>query len=127
MATMIPVQGDGLSANAISPAMTTTAFDLPGYRVTRSFGVTRGITVRSRNIFAAFAGACAACCGGQNTIFLTLCEDARRDAFNVLLVRARQLGANAIIGMRYDANAIGADLTEVLAYGTAVFVEQVQS
>lgn len=104
-------------------ALTTTGFDLPGYRITRSFGVVRGIIVRSRSIVGNFGARIQSIFGGNISIYTTLCEQARQDAFQLMLAHAGELGANAVIGVRYDATEIDAGITEVLCYGTAVFVE----
>jgi uncharacterized protein YbjQ (UPF0145 family) len=104
--------------------MVTTAFDLPGYRVARNLGVVRGITVRSRSALGNFAGGIQAIFGGNITIYTELCEHARAEAFDLLIEHAQQAGANAIIGVRYDANEVMEGITEVLAYGTAVVVER---
>jgi uncharacterized protein YbjQ (UPF0145 family) len=103
--------------------LTTTAFDLPGYRVTKSFGIVRGIIVRSRSIFGNIGASFQALFGGNITLYTNLCEQAREDAFRQMLAHGSQLGANAIIGVRYDATEIAQGITEVLCYGTAVFVE----
>ena len=103
--------------------LTTTAFDLPGYRVVKSFGVVRGIIVRSRSIVGNFAAGLQSLVGGNITLYTSLCERARTDAYNEMLAHAGQLGANAVIGVRYDATEIAAGITEVLCYGTAVHVE----
>lgn len=103
--------------------LTTTTFELPGYRVTRSFGVVRGIIVRSRSVVGNIGAGIQAIFGGNITLYTNLCERAREDAFNLMLEHAGQLGANAVIGVRYDATEISAGITEVLCYGTAVFVE----
>ena len=105
-------------------ALTTTAFDLPGYRVVKSHGVVRGIIVRSRSIVGNLGAGIQSLFGGNITIYTELCERARGDAFNQMLTHAGALGANAVIGVRYDATEIGAGITEVLCYGTAVSVEQ---
>jgi uncharacterized protein YbjQ (UPF0145 family) len=104
--------------------LTTTTFELPGYRVARSFGVVRGIIVRSRSVVGNIGAGIQAIFGGNITLYTNLCERAREDAFNLMLEHAGQLGANAVIGVRYDATEISAGITEVLCYGTAVFVEQ---
>ena len=104
--------------------LTTTAFELPGYRVVRSFGVVRGIIVRSRSVFGNIGANLQALVGGNISLYTELCERARGDAFNLMLEHAGHLGANAVVGVRYDATEIGAGITEVLCYGTAVFVEQ---
>ncbi|HEY5915741.1 MAG TPA: YbjQ family protein [Verrucomicrobiae bacterium] len=103
--------------------LTTTTFELPGYRVTRSFGVVRGIIVRSRSIVGNFGAHLQSLFGGNISLYTSLCEQARGDAFNEMLQHAGQLGANAVLGVRYDATEISAGITEVLCYGTAVFVE----
>ena len=105
--------------------LTTTTFNLPGYRVTKSFGVVRGIIVRSRSIIGNIGASIQTLFGGNITIYTELCDRARGDAFNKMLEHAAQLGANALIGVRYDATEIAAGVTEVLCYGTAVFVEPV--
>ncbi len=101
----------------------TTAFDLHGYRVVRSLGIVRGITVRSRSIFGTIGGSLQTIVGGNITAFTNLCEKARAEAFELMLVHAAEMGGNAVLGMRYDANEVMDGVTEVLAYGTAVFVE----
>jgi len=106
-------------------ALTTTAFELPGYRVTRSHGVVRGIIVRSRSIVGNFAASLQTLVGGNISVYTSLCERAREDAFQEMLTHAGQAGANAIIGVRYDATEIAPGVTEVLCYGTAVTVEPV--
>ena len=103
--------------------LTTTTFDLPGYRVTKSFGVVRGIIVRSRSIIGNIGASIQSIFGGNISLYTSLCERARDDAFRQMLAHAGELGANAVIGVRYDATEIGAGITEVLCYGTAVFVE----
>jgi uncharacterized protein YbjQ (UPF0145 family) len=103
--------------------LTTTSFDLPGYRVMRSLGVVRGIIVRSRSVIGNIGASLQAMVGGNITLYTSLCERAREDAFNLMLAHAGEMGANAIIGVRYDATEIGPGITEVLCYGTAVFVE----
>ncbi|HEY3456283.1 MAG TPA: YbjQ family protein [Bryobacteraceae bacterium] len=103
--------------------MVTTAFTLDGYRIQRNLGIVRGITVRSRSIFGTIGGSLHTIVGGNITAFTNLCEKARQEAFDLMLQHAGELGANAVIGMRYDANEVMQGVTEVLAYGTAVFVE----
>jgi uncharacterized protein YbjQ (UPF0145 family) len=107
--------------------LTTTAFELSGFRVTKSFGVVRGIIVRSRSIIGNFGASIQSLFGGNITLYTSLCERARDDAFRDMLTHASQLGANAVIGVRYDATEIAPGITEVLCYGTAVFVEQAVS
>lgn len=108
----------------MDPSLTTTAFTIDGYRIMRNLGVVRGITVRSRSVLGNFAGGIQTIFGGNITIFTELCEHARLEAFQLLLQHAQELGANAIIGIRYDANDVMEGVTEVLAYGTAVVVEK---
>ncbi len=107
----------------MNPAMTTTTFELEGYRVARGLGVVRGITVRSRSIFGTIGGALQTLAGGNITLFTELCEKTRSEAFEMMLAHAEQLGANAVIGIRYDATEVMDGVTEVLCYGTAVMVE----
>jgi uncharacterized protein YbjQ (UPF0145 family) len=104
--------------------LTTTTFELPGYRVVKSFGVVRGIIVRSRSIVGNIGASLQSLFGGNISIYTELCERTRADAFNLMLEHAGQLGANAVVGVRYDATELAAGITEVLCYGTAVFVEQ---
>ncbi len=104
--------------------LTTTGFDLPGYRITKSFGVVRGIIVRSRSVIGNVGAGIQAIFGGNITLYTNLCEQAREDTFNMMLTHAGELGANAVIGVRYDATEISPGITEVLCYGTAVFVEK---
>src|SRR3954447_14167197 len=103
--------------------MVTTAFELHGFRVSRQLGIVRGITVRSRSIFGTIGGSLQTIVGGNITAFTTLCEKAREEAFELMSRHAAERGANAIVGMRYDANEVMDGVTEVLAYGTAVLVE----
>ena len=114
------------AAPQLNDAMVTTAFELPGYRIARNLGVVRGITVRSRSIVGNFLGGIQTLFGGNITIYTELCEQAREETYRDMARHARQLGANAIIGMRYDATDIMTGLTEVLCYGTAVVVEPVR-
>jgi len=103
--------------------LTTTTFDLPGYHVVKSFGVVRGIIVRSRSIVGNIGASLQSLFGGNISLYTSLCERAREDAFNQMLTHAGALGANAVIGVRYDATEIATGITEVLCYGTAVSVE----
>ena len=103
-------------------SMITTALTLPGYVVVRNLGIVRGITVRSRSIVGNFLGAIQSLFGGNITIYTDLCERARSETYRMMCEHARELGANAIISMRYDATEIMSGLTEVLCYGTAVMV-----
>jgi uncharacterized protein YbjQ (UPF0145 family) len=107
---------------AIDQAMTTTAFTLDGYRTTRTLGVVRGVTVRSRSIIGTFGATLQTLVGGNITLLTELCEKTRADAFELVLEHARALGANAVVGLRYDATEVMAGVTEVLCYGTAVVV-----
>lgn len=107
----------------LTDAMVTTAMELPGYRVVRSLGLVRGITVRSRSIIGNFLGGLQAMLGGNITIYTELCEQARSATYLDMVQHARMLGGNAIIAVRYDATDVMAGLTEVLCYGTAVVVE----
>ena len=111
-----PVEG-------VRAEMVTTAFSLDGFRTRKTLGVVRGIVVRSRSIFGNMAAVLQSLKGGNVTVWTHLCEQTRMDAFRIMLVHAAQLGANAIIGARYDATEIAGGVTEVLAYGTAVVVE----
>jgi uncharacterized protein YbjQ (UPF0145 family) len=104
--------------------MTTTAFILDGYRITKNIGVVRGITVRSRSVLGNIAGGIQTLFGGNITIYTELCEHARQEAFALLAQHAEAMGANGIIGIRYDANEVMDGVTEVLAYGTAVVLEK---
>ncbi|PYT13253.1 MAG: hypothetical protein DMF51_11310 [Acidobacteria bacterium] len=103
--------------------MTTTAFTLEGYRVTTTIGVVRGITVRSRSVIGTLGASLQTIFGGNITLLTDLCERTRSEAFDLMLQHARQLGANAVVGIRYDATEVMAGVTEVLCYGTAVMVE----
>lgn len=103
-------------------ALTTTAFTLDGYAIQRNLGVVRGITVRSRSIFGTIGGSLQTLVGGNITLFSELCEKTRSEAFTLMVQHAEHLGANAIVGIRYDATEIMQGVTEVLCYGTAVVV-----
>ena len=104
--------------------MTSTTFDLPGYRAVRSLGVVRGITVRSRGLAGQMVAGLRTIVGGKIHEYVVMCEEAREEAFDLMLKHADELGANAIIGVRYDATELSEMMTEVLAYGTAVVVER---
>lgn len=108
---------------SVSHGMVTTAFELPNYRVVQNLGVVRGIVVRSRNIFATLGATLQTVIGGNITVWTKLCEQTREDAFEIMIQHASEVGANAVIGARYDTTELGAGVTEVLAYGTAVVVE----
>ena len=107
---------------SVSTAMVTTALDIPGQKIVRNLGVVRGIVVRSRSIVGNIGAALQSLVGGNITLYSELCEKARDDAFKLMLQHAAEHGANAVIGMRYDANEVADGITEVLAYGTAVVV-----
>ena len=104
-------------------SMTTTAFTIEGFRITKTFGVVRGIIVRSRSLFGTIGGSLQTLVGGNISLFTSLCEKTRAEAFDMMLDHACQLGANAVIGVRYDATEVLQGVTEVLCYGTAVLVE----
>lgn len=108
---------------ALEPAMVTSAFDLPGFRMVRSLGIVRGLTVRSASIGGQIAAAFQSLGGGHIRTMTAVCEHTRTDAYLMVMAHAAQLGANAIIGFRYDTTEIAQGMTEVLAYGTAVVVE----
>jgi uncharacterized protein YbjQ (UPF0145 family) len=111
---------------SVAHHMVTTAFELPGFRIVRNLGVVRGITVRSRSVFGTIGGSLQTLVGGNITLFTQLCEKARGEAFEIMIQHASEIGANAIIGARYDANEVMSGVTEVLAYGTAVVVEPLE-
>ena len=102
----------------------TTSFDFKGYRITEQFGVVRGIVVRSRSLLGNIGGGLQSLFGGNITIYTELCEKTRQDAYREMIMHAEARGANAIIGMRYDANEVMSGIAEVLCYGTAVKVEK---
>ncbi|MBA4313152.1 MAG: hypothetical protein C0417_11045 [Chlorobiaceae bacterium] len=106
-------------------ALITTAFQLDGYRFVKQLGLVRGITVRSRSLIGNIGAGIQILFGGNISLYQELCEKAREEAYEIMMLHADQMGANAIIGMRYDANEVAAGVTEVLAYGTAVVVEKV--
>lgn len=106
-------------------SMVTTNIELNGYKIVKSLGVVRGITVRSRSLFGNMAGGFQTLFGGRISIYVELCEKTREEAFQEMMLHASQRGANAIINMRYDANEVMNGVTEVLAYGTAVVVEKI--
>ena len=110
---------------SVSHQMVTTAFELPNHRVVQNLGVVRGIIVRSRNIFANIGASLQTIVGGNITVWTQLCEQTRADAFEIMIQHATEVGANAVIGARYDTTELSQGVTEVLAYGTAVIVEPV--
>ncbi|MBP1638208.1 MAG: YbjQ family protein [Bacteroidetes bacterium] len=103
----------------------TTSTSLEGYRIVKQLGLVRGITVRSRSIVGNIAGSFMTIFGGKSSIYTELCERAREEAFQLMVTHGEEMGCNAIINMRYDANEVMSGLTEVLAYGTAVVVEKI--
>lgn len=107
-----------------NPLWVTTTFNFDGFRIVRYLGLVRGVTVRSRSVVGNFVGSLQTLVGGNITVYTELCEHARQEAFELLMDHARQMGANAVIGMRYDANEVMDGVTEVLAYGTAVVIEK---
>ncbi|HEV2762853.1 MAG TPA: YbjQ family protein [Pyrinomonadaceae bacterium] len=107
----------------VSSHMVTTAFEIPGFRVVRSLGVVRGIVVRSRNLLVNIGAVFNSMVGGNITAWTRLCEETRAEAFRIMVQHASELGANAIVGARYDATEVASGASEVLAYGTAVVVE----
>jgi uncharacterized protein YbjQ (UPF0145 family) len=109
---------------SVNPTMVTTAFELPGYRVARSLGLVRGITVRSRSVLGTIGASLETLVGGNITLFEEMCEKAREQALDLMMEHAVARGANAVIGVRYDANDVMQGVTEVIAYGTAVQVER---
>ena len=112
---------------SVSHHMVTTAFELPGFRIIRNLGVVRGIVVRSRNIFVNIGAAFRSMAGGNISAWSQLCEQTRSDAFDIMIQHATELGANAIIGARYDATEVSGGVTEVLAYGTAIIIEPIDA
>ena len=110
---------------SVSHQLVTTAFELPNHRVVQNLGVVRGIVVRSRNVFATIGASFQTLVGGNITMWTSMCEQARADAFESMIQHATEIGANAVIGARYDTTEISEGVTEVLAYGTAVIVEPV--
>lgn len=107
----------------IDPRATTTAFEIPAFKVRYNLGVVRGVTVRSRSIGGQFGAALQSLKGGNVTLLTELAEQARQEAYDIMIAHAAQLGANAIVGIRYDSNEVMENATEVLAYGTAVWGE----
>jgi uncharacterized protein YbjQ (UPF0145 family) len=111
----------------VETMMVTTSQELPGYRIVRNFGIVRGIIVRSRSLLGSIGAGLQTIIGGNITILTELCENTREEAYELMMEHAAQHGANAVIAMRYDATEIMQGVTEVLAYGTAVQVERIQS
>ena len=108
----------------LSRAFITTGFELPGYKLSRNLGVVRGIVVRSRSIIGTVGAGIQSLFGGNITLWTEMCEHARQEAFDLMARHAEEVGANAVIGVRYDANEVSAGVTEVLSYGTAVVVDR---
>lgn len=102
----------------------TTAFTIDGYKISKNLGVVRGIVVRSRSLFGTIGASLQTLVGGNITLFTELCEKTRGDAFDLMIKHAEELGANGMVGFRYDANEVMSGVTEVLAYGTAVVFEK---
>jgi uncharacterized protein YbjQ (UPF0145 family) len=122
------LRGGGMGGNIghrsmVAHNMVTTQFELDGFRVTKTMGVVRGIIVRSRSVIGTIGASLQTILGGNITLLTNLCERTRADAFDLMLQHAAELGANAVVGARYDATEVMQGVTEVLAYGTAVFVE----
>ncbi len=110
----------------VDPHMVTTAFTLDGYRIVRNLGIVRGIIVRSRSVFGTLGASLQTLVGGDITLFTKLCEETRAHAFERMSAHAAEVGANGIIGVRYDATEVMQGVTEVLCYGTAVLAEREQ-
>ena len=108
---------------SVAHQMVTTTFELPNFRIVQNLGVVRGIVVRSRNVFYTIGASLQTLVGGNITVWTNLCEQTRADAFEIMIQHATEIGANAVIGARYDTTELSTGVTEVLAYGTAVIVE----
>jgi len=117
--------GQASRSQMVAHNMVTTQFELDGFKVVRTMGVVRGIVVRSRSIIGTIGASLQTIVGGNITLFTQLCEKTRAEAFDLMLLHAGQLGGNAVVGARYDATEVMQGVTEVLAYGTAVYVEPV--
>src|SRR5262249_11552477 len=127
-ATLCPSCGKPARApQAVDHFMTTTAFDLDGFRIVRNLGIVRGITVRSRSVFGTFGASLQTLIGGNITLFTELCEKTREEAFDLMIQHAGAMGANAVVGVRYDATEVMSGVTEVLCYGTAVVAEPISA
>ncbi len=116
-------QSSEFRRNSVADHMVTTAFEIDGYRVVKNLGVVRGIVVRSRSLFGTLGASLQTIVGGNITLLTQLCEKTRGEAFDLMIQHASELGANAVIGARYDATDVMQGVTEVLAYGTAVVLE----
>jgi uncharacterized protein YbjQ (UPF0145 family) len=108
----------------VEPSMVTTLFEMPGYRLVRNLGMVRGIVVRSRSIFGTIGASLQTIVGGNISLYTDMCEQTREEALELMMQHAAEHGANAVIGVRYDANEVMQGVTEVLAYGSAVVVER---
>ena len=108
----------------MKPEMTTTAFEIEGHKIVKNLGMVRGIVVRSRNLFTSIGAIIQSLFGGNVTLYTRLCERTRKESFEMMMKNAEEFGANAVIGVRYDANDIGPGITEVICYGTAVVVKK---
>ena len=117
---------ESMDAAAIPHDLATTTYELPGLVVMQSMGLVRGIVVRSRSVIGRFAARIETIFGGNITFYTTMCERAREDAFDIMLAHAQRMGANAVVGVRYDTAEVMTGVTEVLCYGTAVVVEEEQ-
>jgi uncharacterized protein YbjQ (UPF0145 family) len=117
------VVGKATEEGAVNADLTSTTFSLPGYRIVQTLGVVRGVTVRSRSLIGTIGAKIETLFGGQIAMLTNLCERTREDAFDIMLAHAQHEGANAVVGVRYDATEIMSGVTEVLCYGTAVIVE----
>lgn len=104
-------------------SLTSTTFTIEGYKIVKSLGVVRGITVRSRSVFGTIGASIQTLIGGNITLFTELCEKTREDAFEMMVTHAEEMGANAVIGVRYDATEVMSGVNEVICYGTAVIVK----
>jgi uncharacterized protein YbjQ (UPF0145 family) len=109
---------------SVNEGMVTTAFELPGYRVVKNLGLVRGITVRSRSVIGTLGASLQTIVGGNITLFETMCEETREQALDLMMQHAAERGANAVVGVRYDATEVMQGVTEVIAYGSAVQVER---
>jgi uncharacterized protein YbjQ (UPF0145 family) len=109
---------------SVNAGMVTTAFELPGYRIAKSMGLVRGVTVRSRSILGTLGASLQTVVGGNITLFEDMCEQTREQALELMMQHAIERGANAVIGVRYDATEVMQGVTEVIAYGTAVQAER---
>jgi uncharacterized protein YbjQ (UPF0145 family) len=116
-------EGEGAMNVSVNINMVTTAFELPGYRVVKNLGLVRGVTVRSRSIFGTIGASLETLVGGNITLFEEMCEKTREEALELMMQHAIERGANAVIGVRYDATEVMQGVTEVLAYGSAVQVQ----